>query len=244
LDLRVEAEHEFCAVILLAFGKGDKMESSLIIGKAKLYTLPLIAFLNLLAIFPGMLLGGSFGVSIFVLLAIILGQAFYWIPIGISSMLIVGLILYLIPIINGNNWVCRIVKQISGIEILNGNATICQISFTPRLHRGIRGFLEDADDVGYIQFSDNSVVFRGDQIQMDLPYSSVKTFSCANAGWRTFWVTGRKIKIETDAFEGYDHFTISERQSSTILSSRRISESMIREFKRGLENENCRHGGA
>ena len=208
------------------------MEPSLIIGKPKKYTLFFIVNLNLLIPALGYILGIGFTLGIFVLIRNFLGESYYLIPIGIGSIITYAVAIYLIPVINGNPWVSRLVKKTLEMDSLDGNAVICQIKFTPQLHGGIRGFIEDADDVGYIQFGDESISFSGDQIQLVLPYSSLKSYSHFNAGWRGLWLTGRKIRIETDAFEGYEFIESYERQSTTVLTSRKISAALINEFER------------
>lgn len=144
--------------------------------------------------------------------------------LGLVPLIIFGAVLFFLPAaLWGNPYVRRIVSRLPQEAELTGLLHVCQISFYPRVYRGLRGWMEDADDVGRLCISEDAVSFSGDHVRFSLPFDCIK----AVYGFRGFWLAERRIMIVTDIFPGYRGIQLRERESNTVMSSNRISRQII-----------------
>lgn len=196
-----------------------------------------VVIINTLGIIPAFMLGlcgvgGLFLCSY----AFLLGEPIL-LPIGLAALVISGVLLFLSPAILGNPYVRYIAHGFLQQEQSNELVYICQVSFSPRLHGGFRGFMEDADDVGHLQISDVAIRFTGDHTEFVLPFDLIKVVSYSNVGWRGFWIAGGRINIMTNALDDYEEFEILERQSNTVITAQRISEDIFHELERRTQSD-------
>ncbi|HCE42233.1 MAG TPA: hypothetical protein DET40_01625 [Lentisphaeria bacterium] len=105
-------------------------------------------------------------------------------------------------------------------------AHVCQISTTPKLCSGLRAVLEDADDIGYVTISADSVEFRGDSVDFSISGAEISNVGSCNVGWRGYWVAGRRIKLTINGHDRFKEIEISERHSWTIPGSRSLADQL------------------
>ncbi len=207
------------------------MDSTLKIDNPRNFRLREVLIINAIGLLPGLIFS-SCGASGLVLCAAAFFTAEYiLLAIGLVPLSICGAVLFLFPSALGNPYVRRIVMASLDEESPKKVSYICQVTLSPRLHDGFRGFMEDADDVGHLQITGEAVVFAGDQVRIVLPFISIKEVSYSNCGFRGLWVAGQKIKITTNALDDLNSIEFSERQSNTVISSQRISKEIIRELE-------------
>lgn len=129
-----------------------------------------------------------------------------------------------LPACMGNPYVVHLVRK--GVIPAPGReerAFIVQIALRPRLHTGIRGWLEDADDVGYLTVTPEGLRFRGDHVAVDLPASAIDGLQSCNIGARGGWVAGRRIKVTAGALGAHESIEFSDRSALTVMDSNRNS---------------------
>jgi hypothetical protein len=154
---------------------------------------------------------------------------------GTCGVVGIGLCLFFWPVAIGNLYVRRIARRCLDRKPSDQPSYVCQVSLTPRLHGGLRGFMEDADDVGHLWITDGVLNFAGDHVRIAVPLRSVQAVSSRNVGNRGLWVAGRRIGITTSAVDGINSFEFLERQSATVVSSRRISAAIIQELMQKIQ---------
>ena len=65
-----------------------------------------------------------------------------------------------------------------------GDGYVCQISTAPRQYTGLRGFLEDADDVGWLTVTEDGLRFNGDHTEAQLSWRETTSLQLSGIGWR------------------------------------------------------------
>ncbi len=147
----------------------------------------------------------------------------------IVLMLFVSLYLMLVcfPFMQANPYVRHLVEKRHGWRQSSSNAYICQLSLSPRFYSGLRGFLEDADDIGWLEIKDDGIVFKGDSMNLSLPFEAINRIATLDRGYRMLGMGGRKVRISTRALDGIQAFELVERQSYTIDTSRRLADDII-----------------
>ncbi|MCC6489589.1 MAG: hypothetical protein IT364_18975 [Candidatus Hydrogenedentes bacterium] len=127
-----------------------------------------------------------------------------------------------------NIYTARLVRAYVDKPKNGGRSLIVQISLSPPLYDGTRHFMEDADDVGYLHFSEGGLTFVGDSISLNLPYEHIERIEDSNVGFRGLWVCGRRIRVYTRAVASYDSFEFLERQSFRLKTSQRVSGEILK----------------
>jgi hypothetical protein len=104
------------------------------------------------------------------------------------------------------------------------SGTIYQLSLNPRVYKGLRELLEDADDVGVLRIETDRIIYSGDSVNISIPYSAIRSVKKHNVGWRAFWISGKRIKIILKDIDEYSGIELVERQSITIIQANKISK--------------------
>jgi hypothetical protein len=210
------------------------MEPVLQIYPPNCFRLREVLIINAIAIIPAALLGTAGVLSIFFLIfAFAFRQYLFLLFAAIALSISLFLLFFLPVVINAHAYVRSIVRRIRNGGLV-GVSTVCQVSFAPRVHGGFRGFMEDADDVGRLYISNESLNFVGDHIQISLPFGLIKEVRVNNIGWRRLWC-GKRVRILTDAFDHYDSIEILERCSNTLMKSHQITQEIISQISRALK---------
>ncbi|MCC6794084.1 MAG: hypothetical protein IT366_03120 [Candidatus Hydrogenedentes bacterium] len=102
-----------------------------------------------------------------------------------------------------------------------------QITFEPRERRGIRSFLEDADDIGVLRFERDSLAFEGDSISFAVPYPTIADVRRVSTGWRGCFLLGKYIRFDASSIGPYRWITIGERESNLLTTSRKLSRAIF-----------------
>jgi len=197
------------------------------------FTMKHVILMNLLSVGPSFAAGALLGVGGVGSVAVpLLGPYVRPLPLLLSPFIgALGLSLlafYLAPLLfNVNYYVRDLVRRYGRTQPAASH--VCQLSTVPRLCRGARGFLEDADDVGLLNLSGSEMSFTGDHVDLRIPYSSIASVTRHNVGWRGLWfLYGSKIRIEIENAQGYGSFELAERQCNTVASSKRLSIGIYR----------------
>jgi hypothetical protein len=140
--------------------------------------------------------------------------------LGIAAM---GLVLYFIPSLGNGNWLIkRILRTALNQPDEISACFIFQLSTKPRRYTGMRGLLEDADDIGYLCLTDKALVYKGDSINMLVPYKSIRSIRYLSCGWRVLWLCGEKIEITFPVNNSLTTIVLGERASRSVTESKRI----------------------
>jgi hypothetical protein len=120
----------------------------------------------------------------------------------------------------GNSYAARLVSSLKP-EPCQSVPFLVQLTFSPRLRSGLRLLLEDADDLGWLSCGETALTFRGDSVQLDLPYSQIRAAQRQNAGWRGLFLYSH-LAVEFQADGQVRTLLFAERSSFTVPQSRRV----------------------
>jgi hypothetical protein len=147
-------------------------------------------------------------------------------PLGLLTWLVplvtVGLATLLLPFGFGNPYVARLGRSLAGGVSPGAHDVLVQLTMIPRLRSGLRGFLEDADDIGWLEVGEQSVVFRGDAVNLTIGYDQITWIRRASIGWRGFFLYPC-LTLSVSGLEETRALRFAERTSWLLPSSRRAT---------------------
>jgi hypothetical protein len=132
---------------------------------------------------------------------------------------------FILPFGLGNPHVCRLVRSFCP-EAAKGDGFVVQLTYQPRMRSGLRALLDDADDVGWLSFTDKGVVFEGDATRFSVPYENVERVQGQNVGLRGLYVYGRRLELKIHGMAKVDSVLFAERSSWILPGSRRITRAL------------------
>ena len=206
----------------------QKSAGTLFVGEPEHYGLCKIVIFNIIASLMGAILG-----ALIVLAPVaILGGLFSGSPamfkVGCICQVINLTILFFLPVLAGGNpYIVHLVKKIPQQPEWNEKPFVVQMSLSPRLHFGIRGVLEDADDIGFLSFTKDSVIFYGDQTRLELPIDSLTEVSVRNVGFRGLWICGNRIRVRSKVLCDYEFVEFADRSAWNVISAFRRSKEIL-----------------
>jgi hypothetical protein len=145
------------------------------------------------------------------------------IKLGVLTLLIPLLTLagtaYFLPLGLGNPVVRKLVR--SQKLDTSENGFIVQMTLSPRIRSGLRALVEDADDLGYLSFTDSELAFEGDSVRLRIPWTKITEVRPQNIGWRGRYLYGSRIKITLAGIANVEAVRFSERASLLLPTSKR-----------------------
>jgi len=151
-----------------------------------------------------------------------LGSATFLIPV-----LTVAVATFFLPFGFGNTHVARLVRSFEPAVGEPGHF-IVQLTGQPRLRSGVGALLEDADDIGCLSVTASGLHFRGDSVEVTLPFEQIRALRRQTLGWRGLFLYGPPVVVEIDSAPGLECVKFAERSSSLIPQSRRIARDLYR----------------
>jgi len=159
-------------------------------------------------------------IPVLVSILIISVLQFGWLTFLIPLAAIV-LSVFLLPLGFGNPRVARVVRSLRQSSTQNGEEHLVQLTRHPRERRGLLAILEDADDVGFLRFTDSELMFYGDSVQLRVPYNQVRNLKEQNSGWRGLFAYGAQTSLTVSDLFDAGTFVFAERSSWILPTSRR-----------------------
>ena len=147
----------------------------------------------------------------------------------------IGLATFFLPLGFGNPYIARVVRSLRPVGDVPPECWIVQLTREPRLRTGLMATLEDADDVGFLSYTDSSLEFRGDSIVLSTPYSCIRGLKQQNAGPRALFAYGSRTVFAVAGLSEIRAFHFAERGSCLISSSRRKANEMYQALKRRVD---------
>jgi len=131
----------------------------------------------------------------------------------------------------GNACISLIVRNLRPTNSREDRTWVVQITLCPRIRKGLRAALEDADDVGYLVLEESALIFTGDSVQLTIPFERIRGVQGENVGLRGAYIASGRIALETADLNGFEGLEIAERSSRVIFSSRRITREIFARIK-------------
>ena len=142
---------------------------------------------------------------------------------------------YFLPFGFGNPLVVRLVRRLPATPGQSTERFVVQLSLTPRLRSGWRAVIEDADDVGWLEFAETGLVFQGDSVTLTLPYDRITEFRLKNSGWRGLFACGARLDLKSSALPRITTVQFAERSSWVVPASRRNARLIYESLQRRVE---------
>ena len=172
------------------------------------------------------------GIPLLIALAIVSTKDLGLLNLLIPIAALVGVV-YILPFF-GNAHISRIVRAVRPENLPPDKLWTVQVTLCPRIRKGLRALIEDADDVGYLALGDSALIFRGDSMQMTIPFDRIAAVHGENVGLRGLYVTAGRITLDVSGLDGFESLEIAERSSRVIFSSRKITRQMFAQLKKKL----------
>jgi hypothetical protein len=143
----------------------------------------------------------------------------------IMTLLVLALVLpiYFLPILMANPLVRKLVRSLDSSK---QNGLVVQLTNLPRSKWGFWAFMEDADDIGFLNLEGECLVFNGDSTTFSIPFGLIQDVRRKNFGWRGIWIYGSRIVIDISDRS----FAIAERFSLSVPASRKISKGLFNQL--------------
>ena len=184
------------------------------------------------------IIGSSYGfiLVIPVLVAMMIVTVFHF---GILTFVIplaaIVLATFFLPLGFGNPYIARLTRPLRPNLGPNQDLWLVQLTREPRVRSGIMAALEDADDVGFLWYTDSTVEFSGDSVRLSVPYANIMNLKQKNAGPRALFAYGQQTSFSVTGLGDTGLFRFSERSSWILPDSRRTAERMYSRLRNKLD---------
>jgi hypothetical protein len=119
-----------------------------------------------------------------------------------------------------------LVRSLNPAASKSEDGFIVQLTLSPRIRSGLRAILDDADDVGYLSFTESELLFQGDSVRLSVPFDRIEQVLPQNIGLRGLFVYGRRIRVVASGLPRLTAFEFAERSSWLLPDSRRITRKL------------------
>lgn len=144
---------------------------------------------------------------------------------GIWSFLIPLLTLvvagYFLPFGFGNSLAAKLVQSRKPAVAEGQESFLVQLTISPRIRKGLRALIEDADDIGWLRLPESGLVFEGDSVRLSVPWERIQDVRAENAGWRYVLLHGTTLEVK--GLGDVVALNFAERSSCVLPSSRRTA---------------------
>ncbi len=183
----------------------------------------------LIAVF-GVLLVMPVLISLMVVTLIKLSLLTFLIPLAVMAVTA-----YFLPFGLGNPVVRHLVRSL-GVGANDEEGFVVQMTMSPRIRSGLRAVIEDADDLGFLTFTNSELVFQGDSVRLRIPWRQITEVRLQNIGWRGRYLYGSRIKITITGIPNLETISFSERSSLLLPTSKRITKQLRERITAGMES--------
>jgi hypothetical protein len=139
---------------------------------------------------------------------------------------------FFLPIGFGNPYVTSLVRSLTPAAGKDRDGFVVQLALSPRLSSGIRALIEDADDFGCLSFTSSELVFRGDSINLSIPFNQIGQVERRSIGWRGLFLGQNRIVIAVSGLPEVDSIEFAERSSWVLPASRAVTGRMFDRLSR------------
>jgi hypothetical protein len=159
------------------------------------------------------------------------------VPFFAALFLTIAATAWFVPLGQGNPYIARRIQPLKPAGRVEKTDFLVQLTLGPRIRKGIRATLEDADDFGFLSFSETELVFCGDSVQLTVPYRNIRRVIRQNVGLRGLFVCGPRITLEIQGLPDVEYIEFAERASARITDSKRISGELLRRLEQTVAGQ-------
>lgn len=141
----------------------------------------------------------------------------------------------ILPVGQGNFYITRLVQSWAGPANRSAHRYVVQLTLSPRVHGGLRGMLETADDVGLLTVGTERLEFHGDCIRLTAGYDQVEWIRPESIGWRGLFVYGQPVAFRLSTPRAEYRCQVAERSSWWLPGSHSVMRSMRKALRERLD---------
>lgn len=160
-------------------------------------------------------------------------------PLGLWTYLIPGLVLVgtvvCVPFFQGNAFVMPWVRALDPMAGKGQESFVVQLTLAPRVRTGLRAALDDADDIGSLRVEPRRLVYVGDSMELELPFTHVRQAKLENIGWRGLFLYRAPVMLEVEGLPGIKEIRFVDRSAMVLPGSGRISRRLLEAVRGGVE---------
>lgn len=145
-------------------------------------------------------------------------------------LLVLGGVTALLPFGFGNTYAAKLARSLSSASASAGERFLVQITLAPRLRSGLRALIEDADDIGWLSLEDSGLAFRGDSIDLFIPYSQIQRVRAGSIGMRGLFLYP-SLCLDVKDFSSYSALKFAERGAWFLPATRRASRKLASQLR-------------
>jgi hypothetical protein len=127
---------------------------------------------------------------------------------------------FFLPVGFGNPYVKRLVCSHRPDAGKDEDGFVVQVTLNPRVHWGLRALVEDADDFGYLRFTETGLVLEGDSINGSIPFDQIQQVQRRSIGWRGLFLCKQRIALVVPGLPEVESLEFAERASWTLPAAR------------------------
>ncbi len=147
----------------------------------------------------------------------------------VLPLLAIAIATYFLPFGFGNPHIGRLVRSFEPAARQPQHGFVVQLTTVPRTRSGLRALVEDADDIGWLSFTDSELIFRGDSMQINLPFEKIREVKRQSIGWRGFFLYSPRLSLTISGIPNMDALEFTERSSCTLPASRRVAQHLFQQ---------------
>lgn len=141
---------------------------------------------------------------------------------------------FFLPLGFGNPHVTKLVRPLRPQSNPDHDVFVVQLTRNPRKRSGLLAVLEDADDFGFLSFTDSALVFNGDSIQLTVPFDKINELKPQTVGWRALFAYGPQIAFSVAGLAEEGTFAFAERSSWLLPTARKNARQMYQRLSHHL----------
>jgi len=193
-----------------------EIKPATILSPGAVLTMSLFGFVLLLPVLVSMMVVSvlKFGLVTFLLPLATIAAATFFLPFGF-----------------GNPYVAKLVRSLKPDSGGPKQLYIVQLTRVPRQRSGLWAILEDADDIGWLQLTESSLVFVGDSVRLSVPYEHIGELRQQNAGWRALFAYGSQMAFSINGLPEAGTFLFAERASWLLPTSRKLAAQIFQHLR-------------
>ncbi len=173
-----------------------------------------------------LLICSAYGFLLFLPTLLISVLAISFLQLSVMSLVLplltVAVATFFLPFGFGNSYVARVAETLRPED---RDAMLVQVAFVPRLNLGLRGMLEDADDIGWLSCNEGELVFRGDAVNLSIPLRQVQSVKRENSGFRGLFLYSRTA-VGVEGVDDFSKLRFAERSSQVLPGSWRLGREL------------------
>jgi hypothetical protein len=160
-------------------------------------------------------------------------------PLGLWTYLIPALVLVgtivCVPFFQGNAFAARWARALDPAAGKGQESFIVQLTFSPRVRSGLRAALDDADDIGSLRIEPRRLVYLGDSIELELPFTHVRQAKLENIGWRGLFLYRAPVMLVVEGLPGVKEIRFVDRSALVLPGSGGICRRLLEQVRGGME---------